>query len=650
VVLTPLCASSQEDEAVTVLVNDACLLDTEGLVHPVSQAPRGQSTGLTRSSCLPPGGRWHLEDVYPQELMPGVETTATELPLRAFRPWSDGLEIEDQVLSDQLVEDLEPLEDLWRQHLGEVLSEPPSEELLPGLPLPKWVRSRLEDRRPRRPAGWMVLLDNEYVGRSGETTLGTLRVDAELCQVVSVKGEWLLEDCTLPKEGTAEAELALFPMTGGDADVAFGLHPDRPAGNRAGAGGSPLLQVTGIPATMTRGERRRPLERLRTHGETAVAEGFPLGKLLLLIGSLLGGGLLAHRGWSQLRARRTPELLTDEEPPELLPITDGPPELSETREADAAALAPVATPLDESARVPVGATLVEPELETDEVEPPPGDDLLLPEPEPEAPTGPLTPPEPPPVYEPVLGGRPLALPRAGQEWLAGSDWSRAVRTACRHSAGVGQVDLLPEGRGFQIVWRLGVIGSWQEAAAVVYAHRAAEDLAGVPGAAEEHESLMERLVAFELTCWRALDLDRAIAEAPRAMEELPLAAIRDAWQTLLSPIAVLHDEQEWEGYLRPYVPWPSLAERSVPLHVLREGLDELLAILSGSPGVEGPLVEVGELMEDLKGGKWRHPGRLGRRMVLVNPRPGDRRWPRLLPTQWRPFHLDWRDAFCWETT
>jgi hypothetical protein len=525
--------------------------------------------------------------------------------------------VQDGFLPESLVEALWELEEVWRLHLG-------------------------DDGPALDPGAVVVPLGKGYAGYSGEVAIGSAVVGGETCVVVSEPEGWSLADCALA-EGSTQVDLALFPIVAGDPDAAFGLFPGEPSGNRAVVGqGEPLFQVRHIRAEIQGAVIAKTLPALSNVSDKrsqAFMELILEERMWLALAALLG--LLPFVGFLRRKraavTAREATQVTVEEQPDLIKIEEGPQELSETRDIGDAAPEPVAHFTTDGSRILVT--------------PPPGPDVVGSSPAPRhvrrAHENPRVAHNSPPNYQPTFGGRPLAPARKGLGWLAGEGWSRALRKACRHHAKVGSVHLLEEGRGVQAVWRLTVPGSWQELAAVVYTHRSAAGQDGVPGSADEHEALLERLVAFEMGAWKAMALGQGIAKPATGFEVLPLASIRGAWHNLPGAIAVVHDGQEWEGYLRPYVPWPSLAQHALPEEVLRKGLQDLLDGLANAPETIGPLTDVRELMEDLRAGKWRTPGRLGRRMVLVNPNARDAKWPLLLPTQWRPFHRTWRDALHW---
>ncbi len=659
---------------------DACVLDNEGRFTQVGQPTQGDA--LQPSSCMPPGGLWRLDQVYPQGLMASADTTPAALGLDGTK--DAPLLLANGVFPEAFSETFEALESAWRLHLwapGQELASVVEDvrELVPDFVLP-WLPKPPGTQRVF-PEALTVFSDRSIGGWTGPVVIGTAEFeDGSSCSVISEDKTWQLAACSPPTEKT-KLSLALFPLVGGDPDSAFGLQPPG-RGNTAspnpGTAGQAILTVAKVQATVT-GEVRAslpdwppPPQRFEVApyvGWAPLEIAMRWGANANLVGVLTGGvALWALFLWVWLGGRRRE--LEDPEAKGAVRLEVAPEkrtpmqQLNELKER----LGKGKGAVKEGARlqkpiereIPLEELALDPPSEltvTQEI--PPHEaigivELSAPEKEQPAPIGvvDLPPPEeiprsvPPPSYEPRLGGRPPP-PRAEISWVRGPMWAETLVEACAEATQAEEARLLPEGRGFQFVWHLSRPQAFYEQVAVVYGHLSLAAFQGHEEGERWHQSQLDALIGFEQKAWSAmghpepLPLERGQGPVPVC---LVTAGPRDPGS--LKRVRIPLASHLWQGFIRPYVPWPSLAQGPVGEKRLRAGLTQLRERLAARTDLGPDLVEVEELLEDLRGRRWRKPGRLAASMVLINPDPDSRTLP-LLPTQWRPFHRRWRDAFAW---
>ena len=269
-----------------------------------------------------------------------------------------------------------------------------------------------------------------------------------------------------------------------------------------------------------------------------------------------------------------------------------------------------------------------------------------------------------PVRRPVLGSRAVAprdsTPRPPLE-AEPPGWVAAVAETVA-AASAYEVRQLRERSGFHVVRRLSLPDRWQSIAVVTF-EAAPED--------ERGGDALRALRDLEMTTWQAF-LD-GIARLPAP--ELPPAGSRGPAphrfvELPLAPLGTLplveKLDQDPPGFLRPFVPWPTLADVGISEMDLLEGpvralLDRLAEVADGvevasdAPSWPGHVVPVDTVLQELD--RWRtgHPGQgpnhlTGHHFLVHTPTAAaigadPNAQVLLVPTQWRLLHTVWRETF-----
>jgi len=617
-VVSLVLACGQELQPRPVLVADACAYTSAGAhlrPEPHGGATRSLPEGARLASCLPAGGLWRFDEGYPAtHRLPVALGQGQELPMAD----EAALSLAHGLLPSAFSASFEPLERAWRSHLGGGAGSAPDPELLPGQPLPGFLRSMAPQPVAETLAGAMYQSsDGTWLGWNGPVTIGSARVADAVCDVVSERDRWHLSGCSLP-QGEAALELTLFRIADPEPDAVFGLSgPARGLAARDDEG-TALLTARGLAVEVAGAAAQEPAPDLPdvTLARPPLLDGSKLiGLASVGFGLVLGGivmMLLARRG------RRRSAEQPDEEPEQAAPEAPVPPV----------------------------------------VEPPPRPEPIRPRPPPPPPPPPPIAPEvrpPPPAPPEPVRPPPQRLPdrRIGGVQVVDHPVVNHLRDPALLGAVLARVglergdpiELLPEAGAFQVSFRAGRPEVWCQWVVALYPH-------DVPAALHDaHAARLERLIAAEVKLWRRaeelVEMQRGQPPEParRAGLHGALPGVRPRrWSERVRPVRLDDRGRTLVGLTRPHLPWASLADEPRPEGEVADALGRLVAAtiqLSGTRDV----VPAAELLRDLAAGDLDRSGTLRAHQLLVC-EDADRRLL-VLPTQWRPLLRQARAAFAW---